>query len=326
MATIKEVAKLANVSVATVSRYINKKGYVSEKAALAVSEAITKLDYQPNEVARSLFQKKSKLVGLLIPDITNPFFPMLSKGIEDVLNELGYTLILGNVEESIDKQESYISTFVNNQVAGVISAAFIQKPLLKGIPYVVVDRISPKDKYSVASDDYAGGEMAAKAILETDFKEVTVMVGPRELPGSQARLAGIEKVFLESSVSYHIFETETFEFGSGESTAIKLLDRYPKTDTVIASNDVFALSVIQEAKGRNIRVPEDLQIVGYDNIPFSALTQPQLTTVSQPVYELGVVAATMLHEIIEGKAAEKEQVILPVQMVQRESLRRKNKH
>ncbi|WP_314063977.1 LacI family DNA-binding transcriptional regulator [uncultured Vagococcus sp.] len=325
MATIKDVAKLANVSVATVSRYMNSNGYVSEKAAKQVAKAIETLDYQPNEVARSLFQKKSKLIGLLIPDITNPFFPLLAKGIEDGLNDLGYTLILGNVEENERKQESYLSTFINNQVAGVISASFVRKPLLKGIPYVVVDRISQRDKYSVASDDFLGGKLAAEAVLETGFKRVTVMVGPRELPGSEKRLAGIEHVFLEHGVSYQLFETKTFEFGSGTLIAQELFEKFPETDTVIASNDVFALSVIHEARKRGLSVPEDLQIIGYDDIPFSAMTYPQLTTISQPAYELGIQAANLLHKVIEDETYHKENIVLPVQFVERQTLRKKNK-
>lgn len=321
MATIKDVAKYAGVSVATVSRYINSSGYVSEKAASKIAIAISELNYEPNEVARSLFQKKSKLIGLLIPDITNPFFPLLAKGVEDGLNHLGYTLILGNVEEDIEKQESYLSTFVNNQVAGVISASFIEKPFLKGLPYVVVDRISPSDKYSVTSDDFLGGKMAAEAILKTNFKNITVMAGPLSLPGSKKRLDGIQEVLKSHNINYELFEANSFDFRFGSTLATNLFDKFPTTDTVLALNDIYALSIMQEARKRNLRIPEDLQVIGYDNIPFSALTTPQLTTISQPTYELGVAAAKLLVQVIDGQEVVEKKIKLPVTYIERETLR-----
>lgn len=324
MTTIHDVAKLAGVSVATVSRALNDSGYVSASAREKVEEAAKELEYHPNEVARSLYQKKSKLIGLLLPDITNPFFPAIAKGVEDSVNERGYSLLLGNVEDDPIKEKEYLQIFSQNNIAGVISAAQGDHTDLKNIPVVLLDRVNNNQKYAVHSDDYLGGMLAAKAIIERNPKKVVVMVGPKNVAGSIIRLAGSEKVLKENKIPYELFQTASFHLDLAEETAIQFFEKHPDVDSVVASNDVYALAVMREAIKRGRKIPEEFQIIGYDNMAFSGMMYPGLSTIAQPAYEIGYQGAELLCDILDkGKISEKH-IQLPVTLKLRESLRKKD--
>lgn len=323
MATIKEVAELAGVSVATVSRFMNNSGYVGKASREKVEKAIKLLDFSPNEVARSLYQKKSKLIGLLLPDIANPFFPLVAKGVEDKINENGYSLILGNVQGDVEKEKEYLKIFAQNNVAGVLSAVQGSTKEFHGMPFVLLDRVSEDIEFAVHTDDFHGGELAAQAISERQAKHVVIMVGPKDVPSSHDRLSGNLKVLNEKNTPYQLYQTDTYQFDSAEKTAQHFLDQFPHADSVIASNDVYALAVMKEAIKRGIRIPEELQIIGYDDMPFAALMFPGLSTIAQPAYEIGYQAADLLCRHIENKIILKKRIQLPVTLIIRESLREK---
>lgn len=321
MATIKEVARQSGVSVATVSRYMNKSGYVGKETAKKIQKVIDELGYEPNEVARSLFQKKSKLIGLLIPDITNPFFPLLAKGVEDGLNNYGYTLMLGNVEGNQSKLTTYLSTFVNNNVAGIISAVPIGDKRTQDIPYIAVDRLTQDEKYSVTADSYLGGKLQAEAILNTNYGKIVVMLGPTYLLSTQERLRGIKEVFEENQISYDLFYTDTHDYEQSYEIIQRMFREFPDMDTILASNDLFALNIMKEIAIRNLKIPEDIQIIGYDNISFSRIAQPQLATVSQFSYRQGQEAAKILLDIIEHGKSQEQNIVLPTEYIEGCTLR-----
>lgn len=323
MTTIKEVAQLAGVSVATVSRTLNNSGYVSVAARKKVEDAIQELDFYPNEVARSLFQKKSKLIGLLLPDITNPFFPAIAKGVEDCVNQRGYSLLLGNVEGDLEKENHYLKIFEQNNIAGVISAAQGNELNTSKIPLVFLDRMSGKENYSVHSDDFLGGQLAAEAILAGNPQKVVVMVGPKDVSASALRLAGNIDILEKNAIPYEVFQTKSFHLDLAEETVKKLFDEMDGFDSVIASNDIYALALITEANRRGIKIPTELQVIGYDDIPFSKMITPRLTTISQPAYEIGYKGADLLCDVLENKLASTKHIQLPVTLVTRETVREK---
>lgn len=323
MTTIKEVAQLAGVSVATVSRTLNNSGYVSVAARKKVEDAIQELDFYPNEVARSLFQKKSKLIGLLLPDITNPFFPAIAKGVEDCVNQRGYSLLLGNVEGDLEKENHYLKIFEQNNIAGVISAAQGNELNTSKIPLVFLDRMSGKENYSVHSDDFLGGQLAAEAILAGNPQKVVVMVGPKDVSASALRLAGNVDILEKNAIPYEVFQTKSFHLDLAEETVKKLFDEMDGFDSVIASNDIYALALITEANRRGIKIPTELQVIGYDDIPFSKMITPRLTTISQPAYEIGYKGADLLCDVLENKLASTKHIQLPVTLVTRETVREK---
>ncbi|MBS4208154.1 LacI family DNA-binding transcriptional regulator [Bacillus sp. FJAT-50079] len=322
MVTMKDVANMANVSVATVSRYINNSGYVSEDARIKVQKAIEKLKYSPNEVARSLYQKQSKFIGLLLPDITNPFFTLLAKGAEDRLNESDYALILCNVQDDFQKAKEYTNIFQRNNVAGIISAIEFHDELIINIPFVAIDRITGKEEYVVYSDDYQGGVLAAEAITKRNAKEILILSGPSHLIKSKERLQGMLSVLNECNVKYHLYEVPSYRLKDVDSFLNSIFIEYPNIDSIIASNDLHALATLKKAAESGIRIPEEVQIIGYDDIEFSELSFPGLSTISQPIYEMGKVGADLLLKLVNNKRIEKKKIKLPVKFIERDTLRK----
>lgn len=323
MVTIKEVAKRAGVSVATVSRTINNSGYVGEKTRKKVEQAISELGYYPNEVARSLYQKKSKIIGLLLPDIANPYFPLLTKGVEDSAQMNGYMVLLGNVEDDQDKEDNYIQFLTQHNVSGILSSldGLRNEKVPKSVPYILLDRADEQEEYTIATNDLLGGQLSAQAVIKGKPKNTIVMIGPEHLPGPKRRLEGIKKIFEQEKRAYEVFETHTFQVEEAEAIATQLFERYESFDSVIAQNDVFALAIMKEALKRGIRIPEDLQIIGYDNIPYSKFMYPGLSTIEQPAYHIGYQGAQMLFDLIEGKEIKEKKIELDPYFINRESLR-----
>ncbi|AWV34594.1 LacI family DNA-binding transcriptional regulator [Paenibacillus odorifer] len=325
MMTIKDVAKIAGVSVATVSRVINESGYVNIDTRKKVEAAIKEMNYTPNEVARSLYKRKSKLIGLLLPDITNPFFPQLARGIEDRMQEQGYRIIFGNSDENEDKEMDYIQTFIQNNVIGMISSTnFPESDVYSNlkIPVVFLDRTS-NDCPSVYADGKKGGRLAAQEIIARGSKKITVIQGPAHIKPAQDRFLGAIEVLNEMGISYNVIETSSFSHTVAEQWAVELFDKYIDTDGVIASNDIVATAVIHEAHRLGKRVPQDLQIIGFDDIPLSSLLSPALSTIRQPAHDMGREAAGLLIKLIEQDKVEEKIIQLPVSFVERETTRSK---
>ncbi|MEK4238320.1 LacI family DNA-binding transcriptional regulator [Paenibacillus sp. FSL H8-0261] len=325
MMTIKDVAKIAGVSVATVSRVLNESGYVNIDTRKKVEAAIKEMNYTPNEVARSLYKRKSKLIGLLLPDITNPFFPQLARGIEDRMQEHGYRIIFGNSDENEEKELDYIQTFIQNNVIGMISSTnFPEKDIYSNlkIPVVFLDRTS-NDSPSVYADGRKGGRLAAQEIIARGSTKITVMQGPAHIKPAQDRFQGAIEVLDEMGITYQVIQTSSFSHTEAEQWAVELFDKYIDTDGVIASNDIVATAVIHEAHRLGKRVPQDLQIIGFDDIPLSSLLSPSLSTIRQPAHDMGREAAGLLIKLIEQDKVEDKIIQLPVSFVERETTRSK---
>ncbi|MEK3730956.1 MULTISPECIES: LacI family DNA-binding transcriptional regulator [Paenibacillus] len=324
MATIKDVAGRAGVSVATVSRVLNGNGYVHEDTRQKVEEAIRALNYTPNEVARSLYKKKSKLVGLLLPDITNPYFPQLARGVEDRMQENDYRLIFGNSDENREKEMDYIQTFIQNHVVGIISSTNDPGAEMYAelrIPIVFLDRTT-SDRPSVYADGREGGRLAAREIIKRGSKRITIIQGPAHVGPAMDRYEGAVEVVRERGLSYDVLKTTSFSFTEAEGWAQDLFRLYPDTDGVIASNDIVASAVLQEAFRLGKRVPEDVQIIGFDDIPLSRLLAPSLSTIHQPAYEMGREAAELLIQLMEGQHIERKSKQYPVQFIERQTTRK----
>lgn len=325
MMTIKDVARIAGVSVATVSRVLNESGYVNVDTRKKVEAAIKEMNYTPNEVARSLYKRKSKLIGLLLPDITNPFFPQLARGIEDRMQEQGYRIIFGNSDENEDKEMDYIQTFIQNNVIGMISSTnFPESDVYSKlkIPVVFLDRTS-NDSPSVYADGRKGGRLAAQEIIARGSKKITVMQGPAHIKPAQDRFIGAVEVLDELGITYHVIQTSSFSHTEAEQWAVELFDKYMDTDGVIASNDIVATAVIHEALRLGKTVPQDLQIIGFDDIPLSSLLSPSLSTIRQPAHDMGREAAGLLIKLIEQDKVDEKIIQLPVSFVERETTRSK---
>lgn len=324
MTTIKDVANLAGVSVATVSRVINDRGYVHADTRKKVEEAVKALHFSPNEVARSLYTRKSKLIGLLLPDIANPYFPQLARGVEDRMQEQDYRLIFGNSDEDERKEQDYIQTFIQNNVVGVISStnyphSSIYEKLK--IPVVFLDRTS-LDRPSVYADGREGGRLAAKEIIKRGSKRITVMQGPSHIRPAQDRFEGAIEVIRQAGLDHEVIQTTSFSFNEAGVWAEELFRKFPDTDGVIASNDIAAMAVLHEAYRIGRNVPNDLQVIGFDDIPMSGLLSPALSTIRQPAYEMGREAAGLLIQLVEQNKMENKNIQLPVSFIERGTTRK----
>jgi LacI family transcriptional regulator len=328
MATIKNVAKKAGVSVATVSRVLNNKGYVHEDTRKLINEAIEELNYKPNEVARSLYKKKSRLIGLILPDIRNPFFPELSRGVEDEMQKHGFRLIIGNADEKVEKESDYIHTFKQNNVIGIISATNhhdLSHYDDLSLPVVLLDRTSDKHP-SVSANGFDGGREAAREIVRRGSKRVTLLKGPAELQAAQNRFKGAVEEMCTLNVNFNVMVTTSFAFDDAEKWAKQLFEEYPDTDGVIASNDVVAAAILHEAHRLGKSIPNDLQIIGFDDIPLSKLLFPPLSTIRQPAYEMGREAADLLIKLINNEKVQEKYIQMPVEFIERQTTRKAEEH
>ncbi|MBJ8053082.1 MULTISPECIES: ribose operon transcriptional repressor RbsR [Bacillus cereus group] len=319
MSTIKDVAKLAGVSVATVSRVLNKNGYVHEDTLKKVERAIEMLDYKPSTVARSLYNKKSRLIGLVVPNIVNPFFPEVARAVEDVAYKQGYTVVLCNSDESLEKEKQYIDVLRQNNVDGFIVATNPQNSvnyMNLSIPVVAIDRMFNERIPTVYADNYAGSQAATKLLIDKGCKHIAHIRGPRDVSTANERFEGFVDVITQNNLSYMIAES-TFDPANSEQVTVELLEEYPHIDGIVAGNDLIAIGVVKAALQKGISIPEELQIIGFDGISLTEMMYPSITTVAQPIYEMGKVATELLLEQMEGNPLEEKHYRLPIEIIER---------
>ncbi|MDR0123801.1 LacI family DNA-binding transcriptional regulator [Bacillus zhangzhouensis] len=323
MATIKDVAKAAQVSVATVSRVLNDTGYVHADTKTRVTQAMQELNYFPNEVARSLFNRESRLIGLILPDITNPFFPQLARGVEDEIHAHGFRLLFGNSDEDCEKELAYLQTFKQNQVVGVIAVTNEPESDMYNddLPVVFLDRTVPNAP-SVFADAATGGKMAAMELIKRGSRQITLLKGPAHLQTARQRFKGALDVLTEKGVDFHVMSNASFSFQEARKSAKALFQLYPETDGIIASNDIVATAVIHEALRIGKAIPDEVQIIGFDDIPQSELLFPSLSTIRQPAYDMGKEAAKLLIKSIQKQPIDQPVIQMPVSFIERETTRK----
>ncbi|KRG10095.1 LacI family DNA-binding transcriptional regulator [Staphylococcus sp. NAM3COL9] len=301
LATIKEVAQLAGCSVATVSRAINNNGYVKARTRTQIESAITQLNYQPNEAARTLYKRKSKMIGLLLPDISNPFFTLIARGVEDVALAHGYQVLIGNSDNDTDKAKNYLSTFVAHNCTGMISTALnenlIENTLNSyGIPFVFVDRTNDGNK-GISTNHFEGGQLQAHVIIEGQAQHVLIVHSDLNVAAFQLRVNGVEAVLNQYNVAFCRCEEDQID---DEVQFIKQI-RQNHIDSIICSNDLIAIKISGVIQQHGFKVPKEIQLVGYDDIPFSKMTFPQITTIDQSAYRIGELAVSKLLNLYDER-------------------------
>lgn len=319
MTTIRDVAKEAEVSVATVSRVLNNNGYVNEDTRKKVLKVIEKLNYKPNAVARSLFKKQSKTIGLIVPDIKNPFFPEIARAVEDVMNLHGFTLILCNSDEYGEKEKKYLEILKQKYIDGIIivTSKLTSKDLKEaGIPIVALDRV-PKDEIpSVSVDHYDGARKAVQYLKSIGCKKIAHIRGPKDIISSEERYRGyLDEVKSEAWFQEDLVVNGDYNVNASATVTELLLQRHPDIDGIFAGNDQMAVGVLKAANQLQKVIPDDLSLIGFDGIELGRLIIPELTTISQPIYELGSTAAKMLLDLINGKTLEKMHVTYEASLV-----------
>lgn len=329
MVNIREVARMAGVSPATVSRVINGTAKVSAEKRARVLEVISATEFVPNEVARSLFRKSAKLIGLIIPSIKNPYFTQVASVIEHLATENGYRVFLCDARDDIEKEQAAIQTLVSMNADGIIIASTnerIEEYLsMCQIPVVAVDTMfKNKDVAAyVYSDYYAGGRMAMEHLLDCGCENIVCIKGPQHLYSAQCRYEGYRDVCKERGIREQAVDCD-YDFEAGLAMTEELLRIYPDVDGIIACNDVVALSTYKVLYRQNISVPDQVQLIGFDDIMWSNLFTPALTTISQPIQDIATKAAELIIDInnYEGKGAE---IVYPVELIVRETTKKKGR-
>lgn len=305
MITIKDVAQKAGVSVTTVSRVINRSGYVGESAQARVIKVMEELNFIPSHVARGLVSGKTSTIGLLIPDVANPFFSDIARGIEDAAIAQGYTTILCNSDWNLDREIMYIDILRSKWVDGVIIAGSRsnEEVVTKAagmLPMVWVDRQNSNTKSSVWMDNDKGGRIATQHLLNIGCQHLIHVSGPEDSPSAKARWQGFEKTIvngrtLNSSLTGELIQGN-FRFEGGYEIGSSLLRSKNRPDGIFAANDLMAIGIIQAARSCGVDVPGELAVIGYDNIAMCEYVFPSLTTIAQPGYAMGRAAFQLLKQ------------------------------
>jgi LacI family transcriptional regulator len=325
---IHTVARLANVSTATVSRTINHVPTVNDKMAKRVWEAIKELDYLPNTQARALVSGRSRLLGLIVSEITNPFFPELIQGFEDVAVEQGYEILIGSTNYDPERMKRCIRRMVERKAEGVAVMTFgIEEPLLdqladRKVPLVFVDVGPDRPGISLLRVDYHHGiRQGVQHLAALGHSEIAFVTGPLRLHSAHSRLTAFHRAMQECGIAVdpsRIVEGDhTMEGGMNAAEKLLTGDKLPTA--IMCSNDVTAIGVLHEAYRKGLRVPDDLSVIGFDNIHITQMTIPPLTTIQMSCYELARAAVMALKAHVEGAPEAKRDHLIETQLVVRES-------
>ncbi|EGR4130196.1 LacI family DNA-binding transcriptional regulator [Vibrio cholerae] len=335
MATMKDIARLAGVSTSTVSHVINKSRFVSDEIAERVNNAAQQLNYAPSALARSLKMNRTKTIGMLVTTSTNPFFGEVVKGVERSCYHQGYNLILCNTEGDNQRMKASINTLLQKRVDGLL----LMCSTLEGerldvfdrypnIPIVVMDWgpiLFASDK--IQDNSLQGGYMAAKHLIECGHKEIGCITGPLIRHQAQMRYEGYKRALAEAGIAINpdwIVESD-FECEGGYQAFEKLYQRGKLPSALFVSNDMMAMGVIQAASKRGLRVPDDLSLIGYDDVHIAKFMTPALTTIHQPKYRLGKAAVDTLLYRLENPDTTAQVVQLEPTLVARSSVCSLNK-
>jgi LacI family transcriptional regulator len=331
MANMIDIAKLARVSLGTVSHVLNNTTNVREPLRKRVLEAVEAVGYQPSQLARGLRRDKTNMIGMIIPDITNPFFPAVVKGAEDIAFSNGYRLILCNTDNDHSKELAHLNELRTYLPAGliVIPSSFSDLTVQavsyrrSGTGVVCVDRL-PKNWAgdSVTADNEEGALNATRHLIEMGHKRLAMIVGPLRLTNARERLNGFTRAMKEAKIPLrpeYVQET-TFEMQGGYSKALLLLRLIPRPTAIFAGNDMIALGALRAIRESNLHCPEDVSIIGFDDLDIAEVTYPALSSVSQSGYQLGTTAAHVLIERIHGDKSPAKHIVLKTKLSLRSSV------
>ncbi|AHH99722.1 LacI family DNA-binding transcriptional regulator [Kutzneria albida] len=330
--SIREVAARAGVSVGTVSNVLNRPDLVAESTRERVREAISALGFVRNESARQLRSGTARAIGLIVPDVGNPFFTDVAKGMEDTASEAGHAVILCNSDESAQRQERHLDLLTEQRVHGVLITPVDDspEPVLRlrerGVSVVLLDHATAlSDTCSVTVDHRIGGELAVRHLLEQGHRELAMINGPESVTQCLHRAQGARDALREAARApgdLHVVEVPAMNVASGLAAGERLLTGN-RPDAVFCANDLLALGLLQAAVRHGVRVPHELAIVGYDDIDFAAAAAVPLTSVRQPSRLIGRTAAELvIAETRDPGGHAHQRVVFTPELVVRESSRR----
>lgn len=301
--SIRQVADLAGVSSSTASRVLTQRGYASAEARRRVEEAARALSYEPHLAAQTLKTRASRMVGIVIQDITNPFYAFVAKGIADVTRRSSFAVLLADSQEQRDREAESLRVMAQSRVAGVIvtptshSADALRSIQRRGVVVIQVDRtVNGITSDSVVVDNVSGAYAATMHLLGLGHTRIAAITGPNSLTTGRERLRGFEAAIEDSGIPLqpNYVKVSDFRRDTAECLARELLHERPRPTAIFAHNNVIAESVLAAIAEHGLRIPEDVAVIGFDDPPWAPLAYPPLTVVRQPAYEMGAMAADLL--------------------------------
>ncbi|SCY89581.1 LacI family DNA-binding transcriptional regulator [Alkaliphilus peptidifermentans] len=324
---IKDVASQAGVSVATVSRVLNNSNSVKPETYEKVLQVIKEMQYKPNAIARSLKVKNTKTIGIMIPDISSYFFPEVVRGIEDVANMYDYNIILCNTDLNRDKEQKYLQVLTEKQVDGMIFMSnIITKELgakLKSlqIPVVLVST-DYEDLPAVTIDNHEASKRMIEYLIEKGHDRIGMITGKEDDPiAGISRIEGYKKALQDRGreIDCSLIVAGDYRFNSGYQGGKKLLTLSQRPTAIFAASDEMAFGVIKAAAELKLAIPTEIAIAGFDDIDMSQKIVPSLTTIAQPMYNMGAVGMRLLTKILNGEDIETTKIVLDYSLVERET-------
>lgn len=329
--TIYDIAKEAKVSVATVSRVLNNTAPVKDSTRTKIMESIDKYQFQPNALARSLIRKETGTLGIILPDITNPFYPEVISGINSQANELGYTFFLCDTHGDYDKESQYLNELQEKQVDGILllggrinlnrcKPEMVEEVIgaASRVPVVLVNGNLPGSKlHRVFTDEAKGAELATRYLIEQGHQNIAFIAGNSNMSTTEQKVKGFKKVVKEYGLNVpkeHILYGD-FSMSWGEKAMTALLDLPSCPSAVFCINDNTAVGAVKAAFKKGLKIPQDVSIVGFDDIQLASVINPELTTVSQKTDLLGRTAVNVLHKLIIKETVKRHTIIEPELMI-----------
>ena len=324
MATLKDVARETGLTVSTVSRVLNNRGYISEETRQNVYAAMKKLNYRPNEVARSLSKQSTNTIGVIVPHIKHPYFAELISNLENEAYKRKHKIMLFNSQEKEEKEKEYLEMCFSNRVAGIIFCSgnmAIQEFDSLNVPMVTIERYLENGTATVECDNLQGGKLAAKHLIEQGCKHLLHFSGLSEtaMP-ADSRAEGFREICKMAQVEYEEVATNTFQYNHLEYhlEIENVLAEHPEVDGIFASSDLIAAQILQVCCKKKISIPERIKVVGFDDVSIASLTTPMITTIHQPIKEMAQMAVELVIKASEGGMVPKRS-ILPVTLIKRET-------
>ncbi len=304
--TIKDVAARAGVSPSTVSRVLNGKdvGHMRPETKARVLQAIKELEYTPVKAARALRKRRTQTIAVLLPDISNPFFALLARGVESVAFEKGYSTLICDSNHSVEKESRYLDVLLSEGVEGIVFTPVgkpdmerVERLLRRGVKIVAADR-RVEGLPTVEADNFGGSRELTEYVLNLGYRRIAYIAGPREVSTAQDRLAGFLEAMEKAGFSPVVVKHGNFTYESGYALAQEILAKH-RVDAIMCGNDLMAIGTIRAAEDKGLKVPANLGVTGFDHVPWSDLVQPKLTSVEISAYDLGRMAIRRFI-VIEG--------------------------
>ena len=327
-ATIKDVASHAAVSVATVSAVINQNKYVSPELAQRVHASIATLGYQRNSFARGLKTQVSHCIGLIVPNITNPFYTNIARGVEDVAHAHNYSLILGNTDEDPEKEKKYLQLLESKQADGLIIAvtdrsyAYLQSLSIQHLALVGIDRsLFDLGVDTVLVENKEGATHAVEHLLALGHRRIGLLTGARGIAPTEERLLGYTETLTKHGIAIDptLIVTTRPRVDGGERGAMQLLSRADRPTALFMMDGTMVIGALQALTKLGLRCPEDIGLVCFDDFAWASVMRPRLTVVDQPTYEIGQQSARLLFDRLQHREKAPVEIRLPTQLIVRES-------